>query len=117
MALCIYPTKREMAQAAAQQAASLLNRAILARRAANLILATGASQFEMLSHLVTLDVDWSVVTAFHLDEYIGLPLDHPASFRRYLRERFVEKVPSLRKFHYVDGEISDPLSECQRLGG
>ncbi len=105
-----------MAQAAAHHAASLLNGAILARGAANLILATGASQFEMLSHLVTLDVDWSKVTAFHLDEYIGLPLAHPASFRRYLQERFVEKVPSLRKFHYVNGEAPDPLAECQRLG-
>src|SRR5512139_3622002 len=116
MELCIYPTKIGMAIAAAQQAASLLNQAILARGAANLILATGASQFEMLSHLVRLDVDWSKVTAFHLDEYIGLPLAHPASFRRYLQERFVEKVPSLRRFHYVDGEASDPLAECQRLG-
>lgn len=116
MELCIYPTKIGMAIAAAQRAASLLNRAILARGAANLILATGLSQFEMLSHLVKLEVDWAKVTAFHLDEYIGLPLAHPASFRRYLQERFAEKVPSLRKFHYVNGEASDPLAECQRLG-
>jgi glucosamine-6-phosphate deaminase len=116
MELCIYPTRIDMAQAAADRATSLLNQAILARGTANLILATGASQFEMLSHLVTLDVDWSKVTAFHLDEYIGLPLAHPASFRRYLQERFVEKVPSLRKFHYVNGEASAPHLECQRLG-
>jgi len=116
MELCIYPTKIGMAIAAAQQAASLLNRAILARGSANLILATGLSQFEMLSHLVTLDVDWAKVTAFHLDEYIGLPIAHPASFRRYLQERFAEKVPSLRKFHYVNGAASDPHAECQRLG-
>jgi glucosamine-6-phosphate deaminase len=116
MELCIYPTKIGMAIAAAERAASLLNRAIQARGAASLILATGLSQFEMLSHLVALDVDWSKVTAFHLDEYIGLPLSHPASFRRYLQERFAEKVPSLRKFHYVDGDASDPRLECQRLG-
>jgi glucosamine-6-phosphate deaminase len=116
MELCIYPTKIGMALAAAGQAASLLNRAILARGSANLILATGLSQFEMLSHLVALDVDWSKVTAFHLDEYIGLPLAHPASFRRYLQERFVDKVPTLRQFHYVNGEAPDPHAECQRLG-
>ena len=116
MELCISPTKVEMAQAAAQKAASYLNGAILARGAANLILATGASQFEMLSHLVTLEVDWSKVTAFHLDEYIGLPLAHPASFRRYLQERFAGKVPYLSKFHYVNGEAADPHAECQRLG-
>jgi glucosamine-6-phosphate deaminase len=116
MELCIYPTKIGMAIAAAQRAASLLNEAILARGAANLILATGLSQFEMLSHLVKSDVDWAKVTAFHLDEYIGLPLAHPASFRRYLQARFAEKVPSLRKFHYVNGEAPDPLAECQRLG-
>jgi glucosamine-6-phosphate deaminase len=116
MELCIYPTKNEMARAAAEQAAGLLNQAILSRGAANLILATGASQFEMLSHLVTLEVDWSKVTAFHLDEYISLPLAHPASFRLYLQERFIEKVPSLRQFHFVDGEALDPRGECQRLG-
>jgi glucosamine-6-phosphate deaminase len=105
-----------MAGAAAERAASLLTQAIHARGAANLILATGASQLEMLSHLVSTDVDWSKVTAFHLDEYIGLPHAHPASFRRYLQERFVDKVPSLRQFYYVDGEAPDPLAECQRLG-
>ena len=116
MELCIYPTKIDMAYAAAEQAAGLLNQAIQARGAANLILATGASQLEMLSHLVTLEVDWSKVSAFHLDEYIGLPLAHPASFRRYLEERFAEKVPSLRQFHFVDGEALDPRGECRRLG-
>jgi glucosamine-6-phosphate deaminase len=116
MELCIYPTTNEMARAAAERAAGLLNQAILAHGAANLILATGASQFEMLSHLVTLEVDWSKITAFHLDEYLGLPLAHPASFRRYLQERFAEKVPSLRQFHFVDGEASEPHGECRRLG-
>ena len=115
MELCIFPSKTEMAFAAAGRAASLLQEAILARGEANLILATGASQFEMLSHLVTLDVDWSKVTAFHLDEYIGLPVAHPASFRRYLQERFADKVPDLRQFHFVNGDALDPLAECTRL--
>ena len=71
------------------------------------------SQFEMLEALIKKDIDWSVVTGFHLDEYINLPITHPASFRRYLKERFVDKI-SIRKFHYVNGEI-DPVTECSRL--
>jgi glucosamine-6-phosphate deaminase len=68
-----------------------------------LIIATGSSQFEVLEALAArTDVDWSVVTGFHLDEYIGISSDHPASFCRYLRERFVSKVP-IGQFHYLDG--------------
>ena len=116
MELCIFPTKAQMAIAAAERAASLLDRAIAERGEAALILATGASQFEMLSHLVTLEFDWRRVTAFHLDEYLGLPATHPASFRRYLQERFTARLPGLRQFHYVDGEAPDPAAECLRLG-
>ena len=53
---------------------------------------------------------------FHLDEYIGLPADHPASFRKYLKERFVDKVPALKAAYFVDGDADDPQQECQRLG-
>jgi glucosamine-6-phosphate deaminase len=115
MEVCIYPNKNEMAAAAAGRTAELLSAAIRDRGAANLILATGASQFEILAELVGLGVDWTRVTAFHLDEYIGLPLAHPASFRKYLKERFVEHAPGLKQFHFVDGE-SDPRAECARLG-
>ncbi|GAJ21503.1 unnamed protein product, partial [marine sediment metagenome] len=59
---------------------------------ANIIVATGASQFEVLNELIKQDIDWSKVTAFHLDEYIGISEKHPASFRKYLKERFVEKI-------------------------
>ena len=80
------------------------------------MLATGASQFEMLASLVEQPgIDWPRVTAFHLDEYIGLPETHPASFRKYLRERFVSRVP-VGQFHYVRGDAPDPLDECRRLG-
>ena len=112
----IYDTKLGMGQAAAIRAADGLRSTIAERGEANLILATGMSQFEMLAVLVTLEVDWSRVTAFHLDEYIGLPASHPASFRRYLKERFVDRVPGLRAFHYVDGEHPSPEAECRRLG-
>ena len=116
MEIYIYETKDAMGRAAARQAAAWLNEAIADRGEANLILATGMSQFEMLAELVELDVDWSKVTAFHLDEYIGLPESHPASFRKYLKERFAEKVPDLKKFHYVNGEAQDVEAECRRLG-
>jgi glucosamine-6-phosphate deaminase len=101
---------------AAGQAAGWLSAAIARHGEATLVLATGASQFEMLDSLVTQPVDWSRVTAFHLDEYIGLPASHPAGFRRYLKRRFVDKVPALRAFHYVNGEAEDPAAECARLG-
>jgi glucosamine-6-phosphate deaminase len=113
--LHIFPNKSEMGEAAARCAAEQINRAIAARGQANVILATGASQFEMLGALVTQAVDWSRVTAFHLDEYVGLPISHPASFRRYLKERFVDKVSGLKAFNFVNGE-RDAAAECHRLG-
>jgi glucosamine-6-phosphate deaminase len=116
MDIHIFETKAAMGEAAAGQTAAWLNEAILSRGEANLILATGASQFEMLASLVEQDVDWSKVMVFHLDEYIGLPASHPASFRKYLSERFAAKVPDLRKFHYVNGEAADLAAECRRLG-
>lgn len=116
MKLHIFDSKVEMGKAAAECAASQLQRAIATRGEANLILATGASQFEMLASLVEQPVDWSKVTVFHLDEYIGLSDEHPASFRKYLRERFEEKVEDLGAFHYVNGEAEDPEAECDRLG-
>ena len=114
--LHIYELKAEMGRVAAECAASYLRSAISSRGRANLVLATGASQFEMLASLVEQPVDWSKVTAFHLDEYIGLPVDHPASFRKYLRERFEERVQGLGAFHYVNGQAEDPEAECDRLG-
>ena len=80
-----------------------------------MIVATGASQFDTLAALVkATDIDWSLVTGFHLDEYLGIPSTHRASFRGYLKERFVDHLP-LKQFHYIDGQC-DPAQECQRLG-
>lgn len=106
-------SKLELGKQAAINGANLVREAILANGEANIIVATGASQFEMLNELIKEDIDWSKVTAFHLDEYIGISEKHPASFRKYLKERFVEKV-SPKKFHYVNGE-TNPHKECQRL--
>jgi glucosamine-6-phosphate deaminase len=115
MNLNIYDTKVEMGMAAASCAAQYINKAIQSHGSANLILATGMSQFEMLESLVELDIDWRKVTVFHLDEYVGLSASHPASFRRYLKERFADKVSDLKAFHYVNGETGDPEIECERL--
>jgi glucosamine-6-phosphate deaminase len=100
---------------AAKKGAELINEAIARNGFATIIVATGASQFEMLEHLVQEDVDWSKVEAFHLDEYIGLPVTHPASFRKYLKERFVDKVGNLKQFYYIAGDASDIHAEIARL--
>jgi glucosamine-6-phosphate deaminase len=114
MEIIISNTKEELGKQAALNGAELLRKAIAKNGKANIIVATGASQFEMLSELVKEDIEWSKVTAFHLDEYIGVSNTHPASFRKYLKERFVDIV-SPREFHYVNGEIN-PEEECKRLG-
>ncbi len=114
MEIIISETKQELGKVAAQRGAEIIRKAILDNGKANIIVATGASQFEMLSELVKEDIDWSAVTAFHLDEYIGISEDHPASFRKYLKERFVDIV-SPKEFIYVNGS-TDPYEECVRLG-
>lgn len=105
----------ELGKESAAAAIAGINKAIAARGQANVILATGASQFETLKNLV-LDqsIDWSKVVMFHLDEYIGLPETAPASFRKYLKERFLEKVSPLKEAILVNGE-NDPALECERL--
>ena len=114
MEIIISDTKEELGKKAANRGAELICKAISEKGEANIIVATGSSQFEMLNGLVDADIDWSKVTGFHLDEYIGISDKHPASFRRYLKERLVDKV-SLKKFNYVNGE-DDPVRECARLG-
>ena len=113
----ILKTKKESGAAAAVLGAKLIREAIRKNGKANLIVATGASQFEMIEHLVAAkNIDWTKLTVFHLDEYVGLPISHPASFRKYLWERFVSKLPlPLAAFHYINGD-SDPWKECVRVG-
>jgi glucosamine-6-phosphate deaminase len=109
--------KSTMGQAAARAGADLLRAALSERGEATVIVATGASQFEMLEALVAEPgIAWNRVTGFHLDEYVGLPLDHPASFRKYLWERFVSRLPlPLAGFHFLDGE-TNAAAECARVG-
>ena len=117
MDIKIMPDKPQMGKAAAAAGAKLIREAIAERGDANIIVATGASQFEMLAALAAEpDINWNRVTGFHLDEYVGLPITHPASFRGYLWQRFVSQLPlPLRAFHFLDGE-SDPQAECRRVG-
>ena len=114
MKAIISQSNKELGKAAARKGAEHIRKAIAEKGEANIIVATGASQFEMLEELVREKIDWSVVTAFHLDEYIGIPETHPASFRKYLKERFVDLV-SPKEFIYVDGN-NNPAEECNRLG-
>ncbi len=105
-----------MGRAACAQGAQVL-REVLARKArANIIVATGASQFETLKCLVKEPgIDWTRVTVFHLDEYVGLPESHGASFRKYLRERFVSQLPAPAEFIPVDADAKDLAAELRRL--
>lgn len=112
----IYPTKRDAGAAAAIYGAREISRAVESRGEASIVLATGASQFEMYQALVEQPLDWSKVCAFALDEYLGLPCDHPSGFGRYLEKRFVKKVPGLKAFHAIDGSNPDAEEECRRLG-
>ena len=104
-----------LGQSAARYSARVINRAVEAGREARIILSTGQSQFETLEALVREDVDWSRVTMFHLDEYVDLPEEHVASFRKYLKERFISKVP-LKAFHLVEGK-ADQLPALSKLLG
>lgn len=116
MKISISSNTVELGKVAGKAAATHIKDALAMKGYANIILATGTSQFETLQQLLTEPgIDWSNVTMFHLDEYIGLPITHPASFRKYLKERFVSKVPSLKAAHYINGE-ENAQTECKRLG-
>jgi glucosamine-6-phosphate deaminase len=116
MRVCIYNTPAEAGKAAGADAAALIRKAIESNGAANIILATGTSQFETLNQLIAeKNIDWSKVVMFHLDEYIGLSPNHPASFVKYLQQRFLAHVPGLKAAYLINVE-ADPLEECRRLG-
>ena len=117
MKTTIAKTKQESGAAAAALGAKLIRDALRKKGKANIIVATGASQFEMIERLVKEPrIDWTRVTAFHLDEYVGTPITHPASFRKYLWERFVSRLAlPLAAFHYINGE-GEARTECRRVG-
>jgi glucosamine-6-phosphate deaminase len=110
----VFPSQTELAADAAREAAATLSAAITAKGSAAAILATGNSQLRFLEALVKLGgVDWSKVTLFHMDEYLGISANHTASFRKYMRER-VESLLKPKVFHYIEGDSAQPIAECER---
>ena len=116
MKLSIHADRAVLGRKVAANAAEAIRHAVRDRGQITLVVATGSSQFEVLAELVAQpSIPWERVTVFHLDEYVGLPPEHPASFRRYLRERFVARLPTPpAAFHELDGE-AEPHAECRRL--
>ena len=103
MRISVFPDQIALARAAARDAASRIRAAVAASGQARIVVATGTSQLTFLDRLTReADLDWSTVELFHLDEYVGLPDDHPASFRKYLRERLIEPTGIVR-CHLIDG--------------
>ena len=109
----IYQNKNEMGEAAALYVAETLNDEIIQKGYANLILATGASQFSFLEYLQLQQIDWKKITVFHLDEYKGMPVTHPASFRKYLKDRILNKVQP-GKVYFLEGDANDIDAEILR---
>ncbi|MFC4600123.1 glucosamine-6-phosphate deaminase [Cohnella hongkongensis] len=103
MKIHILESADQSGREAARESARLINEAIAVNGTARIVLSTGASQFEFLHHFVKMDIAWDKVEMFHLDEYVGLPEAHPASFRKYLKERFLQYV-EVRKYWLIDGE-------------
>ena len=115
MIIKTFDNKISLGEAAAEQAAKAIRQAIAANGTARIIAATGASQFEFLEALTKIsDVDWTKVEMFHLDEYVGMSISHPASFRKYLLERFINPT-GIVNYHLLDGE-ADLQETCTRLG-
>ena len=115
MMIKCFDDKKEMARVAADQAAFILRDTIQKQGKARLIAATGAAQFEFLEALTTLPaIDWKRVEMFHLDEYIGLPETHPASFCRFLKERLIQKTGMVH-YHLLNGD-EDPAEVIRRTG-
>ena len=113
----ILKNKTEMSKAAAAYGAEVIRKVIAEKGSVNMIAATAPSQFEMMSFLVKEPgIDWSKVTLFHLDEYIGLPAGHKAGFRLNLKENFISKLPcQLADVYFVNGDTEDPAAFCAEM--
>lgn len=114
----VYGSKDELGAAAAAFGAERIREALAERGEARIVMASAASQFEVVEALTKeAGIAWDQVTLFHLDEYIGISGDHPASFSKFLRDRFLAKLPSaLQAFHAIDG-MNEAAGECARVGG
>jgi len=109
----VYQSKPALADAAAVWVSALLDEAIREKGKANLILATGASQFELVESLKKKAIEWKLITVFHLDEYKGMAITHPASFRKYLKERILDEVQPAQ-VHLLNGDSADVEAEIKR---
>ena len=115
MNIFIEPSSESLGKSAGKAAAFIIKQTIIEKGQANIILATGTSQFETLHQLLEdAEINWSKVVMFHLDEYIGIPITAKASFRKYLKERFIDKVAGLQAAYLINGELNADL-ECKRL--
>lgn len=115
MKIKIFNNKTEIGNKAAKKVQKIFHTLYSEKRMVRFIAATGASQFEFLEALSSREgIDWSKTEMFHLDEYVGLPETHPASFRRYLKERLVQKVHP-GKVHFIQGDAADIEKECFRV--
>jgi glucosamine-6-phosphate deaminase len=113
----VYATNEELGKAAAAHAAGILIDAVKKKGAARVIIATGNSQDTFIKAIGDhKQIPWEKITAFHMDEYVGMSPDHPASFRRWLRERVAERF-SPKAMHYLDGDAPDVEAECRRYAG
>ena len=116
MLLRVFNDKTALGRAAAEQAATAIRRAITERGQARIVAATAASQLEFLDALTnTPGIDWTKVEAFHLDEYIGLPITHPGSFRKMLMEQLVAKT-GITRYHLLKGDAADPAAAVREAG-
>ena len=115
MKVIIKEDKVEVGTKAAGIAYNAIVKAIEEKGEANIIAATGASQFEFFESLTSMrDLDWSKVRMFHLDEYVGISMEHPASFRKYLKERFIDKT-GIKEYYFLDGDVENLEKEVGRL--
>ena len=118
MQCSISATSQEMGKRAAEKVAELIRETVKEKGKARLLVSTGQSQFEFFEEITAMDIPWEAVEIFHLDEYIGLPITHPASFRKHLKERFIDKIGPAQ-MHYISGEgdiaaVIDEVTESIR---
>jgi glucosamine-6-phosphate deaminase len=117
LSVSVADTPDELATTAADEFARAVTAALAERQTVSVVLATGNSQLSFAEHVTARDdIDWSRISLFHMDEYRGMPADHPASFRRWMREQVVAKVP-LRAFHPIEGDREDVSAELARYAG
>ncbi len=115
MNIHIFSNKAEMGRAAAKKAVETLCSNIREKKIARFVMATGVSQYEFLQHLTDMDIPWEKTEMFHLDEYIGIKEDHPASLRKYLKDRFINIVKHPNT-NLIQGDNPSSLEECKRIG-